>query len=221
MPDVPYRYARTKKLLGQILKEMGAIHEGMVQEALAVQREEGGQIGQILIRLGHLDDATLQKGLARQAGIEMFDLAIIGILLYWLNQNGQTRQRIRTYKDEIDDFRLWESEEAAFRTVGNIKRLNRHKLYSINLAHSFLVKTNLKTAVYLRLIRNGDDEKYFFGEPVYGKEEEVEVCLELLTCPTIDVIELLSNVNGPSCSFAVWYVLLCFLIFVAINVNLS
>ena len=34
MSDVPYRYARTKKLLGQILKEMGVIHEGMVQEAL-------------------------------------------------------------------------------------------------------------------------------------------------------------------------------------------
>ena len=30
------RYARTKKLLGQILKEMKAIHEGMIQEALAI-----------------------------------------------------------------------------------------------------------------------------------------------------------------------------------------
>src|SRR5215213_608715 len=38
----------------------------------------------------------------------IFDIAIIGILLFWLNQNGDKRQRIRTYKDEIDDFRLWE-----------------------------------------------------------------------------------------------------------------
>jgi uncharacterized protein YjbI with pentapeptide repeats len=73
----------------------------------------------------------------------IFDIAVIGILIFWLNKTGETRTRIRTYKDEIDDFRLWESEEAAFRTVGNIKRLNRHKLYNINLAHSFLVKTNL------------------------------------------------------------------------------
>src|SRR5262245_55376881 len=58
----------------------------------------------------------------------IFDIAVIGILLTWLNQNGERRQRIRTYKDEIDDFRLWESEEAAFRTVGNIKRLNRHRI---------------------------------------------------------------------------------------------
>lgn len=73
----------------------------------------------------------------------IFDIAVIGILIFWLNKTGEKRTRIRTYKDEIDDFRLWESEEAAFRTVGNIKRLNRHKLYNINLAHSYLVKTNL------------------------------------------------------------------------------
>src|SRR5258708_27645282 len=73
----------------------------------------------------------------------IFDIAVIGILIFWLNQNGQTRQQIRTYKDEIDDFRLWESEEAAFRTVGNIKRLNRHKIYEVNLVNCHLSRTNL------------------------------------------------------------------------------
>lgn len=73
----------------------------------------------------------------------IFDIAVIGLLLVWLNQNGEIRQRIRTYKDEIDDFRLWESEEAAFRTVGNIKRLNRHKIHEINLVNCYLARTNL------------------------------------------------------------------------------
>lgn len=73
----------------------------------------------------------------------IFDIAVIGILLFWLNQNGEKRQRIRTYKDEIDDFRLWESDEAAFRTVGNLKRLNRHGIYEINLVNCYLTKTNL------------------------------------------------------------------------------
>lgn len=73
----------------------------------------------------------------------LFDIAIIGILLFWLNQNGEIRQRIRMYTNEIDDFRLWRSEEAAFRTVGNIRRLNRHKIYEINLANCHLQKTNL------------------------------------------------------------------------------
>ncbi|HNP94842.1 MAG TPA: pentapeptide repeat-containing protein [Cyclobacteriaceae bacterium] len=73
----------------------------------------------------------------------IFDIAVIGILLFWLNQNGEIRQRIRTYKDEIDDFRLWESDEAAFRTVGNLKRLNRHGIFEINLVNCYLARTNL------------------------------------------------------------------------------
>jgi hypothetical protein len=79
----------------------------------------------------------------------LFDIAVIGILLVWLNKTGERRQRIRAYKDEIDDFRMWESEEAAFRTVGNIKRLNRHRVYNIDLSHCHLVKINLN---YVKLM---------------------------------------------------------------------
>lgn len=73
----------------------------------------------------------------------IFDIAIIGILIFWLNRIGDVRLRIRTYIDEIDDFRLWTSEEAAFRTVGNIKRLNRHGIHEIDLVNCYLAKTNL------------------------------------------------------------------------------
>jgi len=65
-------------------------------------------------------DSFIQEILAEAHGM-IFDIVVIGILIFWLNQSGEKRQRIRMYKDEIDDFRLWESEEAAFRTVGNIK----------------------------------------------------------------------------------------------------
>lgn len=87
-------------------------------------------------------DTFIQQVLAEAHGM-IFDIAVIGILIFWLNHNGEIRQRIRTYKDEIDDFRLWESEEAAFRTVGNIKRLNRHKIHEINLVNCYLPRTNL------------------------------------------------------------------------------
>jgi BTB/POZ domain-containing protein KCTD9 len=90
----------------------------------------------------HEFDTFIQQILAEAHGM-IFDIAVIGILIFWLNQNGEIRQRIRTYKDEIDDFRLWESEEAAFRTVGNIKRLNRHKIHEINLVNCYLARTNL------------------------------------------------------------------------------
>jgi type IV pilus assembly protein PilB len=63
-----------RRLLGQILKERGVVHEGMVQEALAVQRERGGRIGEVLMGLGHLGRADLARALAEQAGLEFWDL---------------------------------------------------------------------------------------------------------------------------------------------------
>jgi len=64
-------------LLGQILKESGAIHEGMVQEALAAQREKGGRIGEILIGMQCITAADLAKALGEQAGLGYHDLAAV------------------------------------------------------------------------------------------------------------------------------------------------
>ena len=64
-----------KQLLGQVIKSLGTgVHEGMIQEALSVQRAEGGQIGQILVRLGHVTESQLLLSLGKQAGLEVVDL---------------------------------------------------------------------------------------------------------------------------------------------------
>jgi len=68
------RTVHRKKLLGQIFKEMRVLHEGQVQEAIQVQKREGGQIGQVLVRLGHITQAQLMLALGRQAGMEVIDL---------------------------------------------------------------------------------------------------------------------------------------------------
>ena len=63
-----------RKLIGQILKERGHVHEGYVQEALSVQRAKGGLIGKILVDLGRLTTAQLQLALGVQQGFEVVDL---------------------------------------------------------------------------------------------------------------------------------------------------
>jgi len=68
------RFGVRKKMLGQILKEMKIIHEGQVQEALMAQKKEGGQIGQVLIRLGHISESQLMMALGKQSGLEVVDL---------------------------------------------------------------------------------------------------------------------------------------------------
>lgn len=93
------------------------------------------------------DAHDLMINLLAEAHGMIFDILVISILIFWLNQVGQRKQRIRAYIDEIDDFRMWESEEAAFRTVGNIKRLNRHRIYDIDLVNCFLARTNLNHVI--------------------------------------------------------------------------
>lgn len=68
-----------KRLIGQVLKEMGCVHEGQIQEALAVQRENGGQIGEILVELGHVSRSDLMRGLAQQLGLESVSLQDVSI----------------------------------------------------------------------------------------------------------------------------------------------
>ena len=98
----------------------------------------------------------------------LLDILVIGTFIFALHTlMERRREKIREnkrYQEEIDDFRIWESEEAKFRIVGNIRRLNRNditaidlsqcylksvKLYSVVLQGALLYRTNLEGA-YLR-----------------------------------------------------------------------
>jgi BTB/POZ domain-containing protein KCTD9 len=68
----------------------------------------------------------------------LFDLGILGVLVFWLNSLGEKQRRISRYQDEIDDYRGWKEPEAVFRIVGNIKRLNREGESSIDLNSTYL-----------------------------------------------------------------------------------
>lgn len=57
-----------RALLGQVLKDLGHVHEGMVQEALLAQQESGKRIGETLVGLGHINAEQLAEALAKQAG---------------------------------------------------------------------------------------------------------------------------------------------------------
>ena len=129
------------------LKKLNEVFNGIIEKPLLTSSIVLIVVAIIVLSLSlpyylHDFDSFIPQVLAEAHGM-IFDIVVFSILIFWLNQNGERRQRIRTYKDEIDDFRLWESEEAAFRTVGNIKRLNRHKIHEINLVNCHLPRTNL------------------------------------------------------------------------------
>ncbi len=68
------RFGVRKKLIGQVLKEMRLVHEGQIQEALGLQKKEGGRIGQALVRMGAITEDQLMVALGKQAGLDVIDL---------------------------------------------------------------------------------------------------------------------------------------------------
>ncbi len=56
-----------KPLLGEILVEDAVITKEQLNEALAIQKRDGGLIGIILMNLGYINEPTLVKYLAVQA----------------------------------------------------------------------------------------------------------------------------------------------------------
>ncbi len=76
---MPQDTERRRKLLGKILKEMDLVNEGQIQEALAIQEEQGGPIGEILVERNYITRDDLTMALARQAGMPVVDLESVDI----------------------------------------------------------------------------------------------------------------------------------------------
>ena len=91
-------------------------------------------------------DFALLEGILIEAHGMLFDILIIGCGLLWLNSKGENYLQNQRYLNEIDDFRGWESEEAARRTRGNILRLNKNGVTKIPLNDCFLRRADLRKA---------------------------------------------------------------------------
>ena len=55
-----------KRRLGEILIEDGCLSPENLQAALQYQKKEGGMIGQILVRLGHVNEDNLIAAIGKQ-----------------------------------------------------------------------------------------------------------------------------------------------------------
>jgi hypothetical protein len=67
---------------------------------------------------------------------------------FWRNVKveGWRRNRVQRCKDEIDDLRAWEDEQATHRIRGNIVRLNREGITEIDLHRCYLRNVRLPDA---------------------------------------------------------------------------
>jgi type IV pilus assembly protein PilB len=68
-----------RKLLGQVLIDMGVIDEAQLEQALSTQKEQGGALGDILLESGLVTEDQLMQGLAEQHGLPPVDLTTLDV----------------------------------------------------------------------------------------------------------------------------------------------
>ncbi|MGZ4416309.1 MAG: hypothetical protein ACXVRZ_18355, partial [Gaiellaceae bacterium] len=68
---VPSEPAQAWRPLGNLLVDLEFLTESQLERALAVQREEGGRLGEILVSRGLLSGGELAQALAEQHGVEL------------------------------------------------------------------------------------------------------------------------------------------------------
>ncbi|NIA21550.1 MAG: pilus assembly protein PilB [Anaerolineaceae bacterium] len=63
-----------RKLIGEILVDMGVVTADQVQEALEIKRRKGGATGAVLVELGYCTDRDVSTALAIQSGMKQVNL---------------------------------------------------------------------------------------------------------------------------------------------------
>jgi len=70
----------------------------------------------------------------------VFDLFIFGVILTVYESRRSKKDKIDRYREEIDDYRFWHSEESLHRIKGLIKRLDKLNVSFIDLSHCQLIE---------------------------------------------------------------------------------
>ena len=75
-PDAPLN---PRARLGEMLVQEGVISQGQLEEALKLQKEQGGFLGNTLVSLRHIDQNTLVSFLVKQCKIPHISLLDYGV----------------------------------------------------------------------------------------------------------------------------------------------
>jgi len=102
-----------------------------------------------------LSDAEFRVNVLAEVHGVLMDLLLFGCLLLWLDQKADRHRRIERYQNAINDFRGWDTEEATYRIVGNIRRLNRAGAVPDSLSDAYLADADLKGADLAEVSLNG------------------------------------------------------------------
>ncbi len=74
----------------------------------------------------------------------VFDLFVVGVLVFWLDKSREKRWMISHYTEELEDLAVIKSKDSSLIASSLIKRLNRLGVTSFRINGLFLMKSNLR-----------------------------------------------------------------------------
>jgi uncharacterized protein YjbI with pentapeptide repeats len=83
------------------------------------------------------------KNVLVEAHEMLLEIIVLSIILILVISRVKKRERINKYAEQIDDFRYWRDEEAKFRIIGILRRLNELRIFKLNLNHCYLNRAEL------------------------------------------------------------------------------
>ena len=73
-PKVSFKTDAKRRLFGQLLKDKGFVTEDQIQEALAIQKQRGGLLGDILVSLHYVTNEQIMRAQSDYLGQEIVDV---------------------------------------------------------------------------------------------------------------------------------------------------
>lgn len=80
-------------------------------------------LGLFILRSTYQSFGPIKQGMYIEAWGTLFDIIVVGVVLTLFATRRDRKVQIERYREEIDDFKKWDTDEGQLRIAGNIRRL--------------------------------------------------------------------------------------------------
>ena len=130
-----------RRLFGQILKDKGFVTENQLREALAIQKQKGGLIGDILVSLHYVTNDQIMLAMGEYLGIEIVNIEGMDIPSEIINMIPPAiaqLYRIIPINIKDDTLTIVQADALNFETLDDLRLILKHQIKPV-LCHKDIV----------------------------------------------------------------------------------
>ena len=130
-----------RRLFGEILKDKGFTTENQIQEALAIQKQKGGLIGDILVSLNYVTNEQIISALSEYLGLEIVNIEGMDIPSEIINMIPPAiaqLYRIIPIRKKDDTLTIVQADALNFETLDDLRLMLKHQIKPV-LCHKDIV----------------------------------------------------------------------------------